>query len=73
MVNRGEFFRKQVSKYKPKVIVCTGISEVNRFVTFFTGKNDFTYSDNADLKIAYAQFEDTLICVCPFFWWSIRN
>ena len=68
VVNRGEFFRKkQISKYKPKVIVCTGISEVNHFVSFFTGEPNFTYSDNTNLKIAYARFEDTLICVCPFF------
>lgn len=36
-------------------------------MSFFTGEINFTYSDNTDLKIAYAQFEDTLICVCPFF------
>ncbi|AWI50963.1 hypothetical protein DDU33_05480 [Actinobacillus porcitonsillarum] len=64
---RGEFFRKIVQKYQPKVIVCTGISEVNNFARFFTGKPDFTYSDNSELKIAYTKFENALICVSPFF------
>lgn len=67
VVNRGEFFRKQILTYRPSVIVCTGISEVNNFVRFFTGRSTSIYSSNPSLKIAYAQFEDTLICICPFF------
>ncbi|MCT8526159.1 hypothetical protein QAA01_01040 [Glaesserella parasuis] len=67
VINRGEFFRKIVQKYQPKVIVCTGISEVNNFVRFFTGNSIFTYSNNSELKIAYAKFENTLVCISLFF------
>ncbi|MCW9711133.1 hypothetical protein L5B71_09845 [Avibacterium sp. 21-586] len=64
---RGKYFRALLEKYRPKLIVCTGISEVNNFVRCFTGKDNFTYSNNAEIKIAYAKFKETLICVCPFF------
>lgn len=72
---RGAFFRELIRTHKPKVIVCTGISEVSNFIRFFTGNTVFTYSTNPTIKIAYAQFEDTLICVCPFFGgaWGINS
>ncbi|MFU2048062.1 hypothetical protein [Avibacterium gallinarum] len=65
--HRGEYFRNLVKKYMPKLIVCTGITEIHNFVKFFTGEEYFTYSDNPEMKIGYAQFGETLICICPFF------
>lgn len=67
VTNRGEFFRNAVIKYQPKVIVCTGISEVDNFMQFFTGKTEYENAITEKFKFYHSKFENTLICVVPFF------
>ncbi|HGO5823848.1 TPA: hypothetical protein ACK3JW_001530 [Mannheimia haemolytica] len=67
VTHRGKFFRKIVQKYQPKVIVCTGISEVSHFIQFFTGENEYEIQLTEQFKFYHSKFKNTLICVVPFF------
>lgn len=67
IIHRGELFRKIVRKYQPKVIVCTGITEVNNFMQFFTCNTEYQTNTTEQYKFYYTKYENTLICVVPFF------
>ena len=65
--NRGAFYRQLIDECHPKVIICTGVTEKDNFFKFFTG--DAVYETKAlkEFHIFYRKYNDTLICVCPFF------
>ena len=67
VTHRGEFFRNAVQKFQPKVIVCTGIGEVNNFMQFFTGNTEYETQVTEKFKFYHSKFKNTLICVVPFF------
>ncbi|KOE62848.1 hypothetical protein [Aggregatibacter actinomycetemcomitans] len=67
VIHRGKFFRNAVRKYQPKVIICTGITETDRFIRFFTAEEEYETVMTEQFKFHYAKFENTLICVVPFF------
>ena len=64
---RGKFFQNVIKEEQPKLIVCTGIGEAERFAQFFMGSNALTWKNTDKYKMAYTKFENTLICIVPFF------
>ena len=65
--NRGAFYRQLIDECHPKVIICTGVTEKDNFFKFFTGEAVYETKALKGFNIFYRKYNNTLICVCPFF------
>lgn len=65
---RGEYFRKLVDQYNPKLIICLGLLEKDRFIRFFTNQKKSREFCEEDLKVYYTKMANgATVCVVPFF------
>lgn len=67
VVHRGQFFRNAIVQYKPKLLICTGVGERDNFFRAFTDGNKPERIQLPDFAISVARFDQTLVCVTPFF------
>ena len=71
VTHRGEFFREQMRKNQPKLVMCTGIEEKENCFRFFAGESNYQTLDCGRFTLFYAMHGNTLVCVSPF--WGGKN
>ena len=67
VVHRGRFFRNTIAQFKPKLLICTGVGERDNFFRAFTDGGEPERIELTDFAISVARFNQTLVCVTPFF------
>ena len=67
VVHRGKFFRNAIQQYKPKLLICTGVGERDNFFRAFTDGEKPERIQLPDFAVSMARFDQTLVCVTPFF------
>jgi len=64
--HRGEYFTQLARNYRPKIILCTGVSYANEFFAFFRCSTASIVKHEGFL-VCPTQTGDTLVFVAPFF------
>ena len=67
VVHRGKFFRNAIQQFKPKLLICTGVGERDNFFRAFTDGEKPERIQLPDFAVSMARFDQTLVCVTPFF------
>lgn len=67
VVHRGQFFRNAIRQYQPKLLICTGVGERDNFFRAFTDGGEPERIKLSDFSISATRFDQTLVCVTPFF------
>lgn len=67
ITHRGAFFREQMQRHRPKLLICTGVGEQNSFLEAFTDGMPPERVQLQDFAITVGRLGDTHVCVTPFF------
>lgn len=70
-VDRGSFYQEQIREYKPKLIICLGVTEANNYFNFFGCTEESRVQkviglEQKEITVEVGRFETTQIMVIPF-------